>query len=173
MGRAARTRPRVHRKFCGTEGAAVNRTKKQTCAASCYEVGPGVWIHRPWDGCTTPMPEIPWPERTNAPCWHCGGDGVCDCISCFSVGAEYPKRARECTVCAWNALPDEEKQRLLDILGPKGAEARRLWQVCPKCGSGLITEIVQQKHCNACGVDGASRHMLQVSEAGAEKLLAQ
>ncbi len=23
-----------------------------TCAASCYEVEPGRWIHHPWDGCT-------------------------------------------------------------------------------------------------------------------------
>jgi hypothetical protein len=27
------------------------------CAASCYEVEPGRWIHHPWDGCLT---QIEW-----------------------------------------------------------------------------------------------------------------
>jgi ribosomal protein S27AE len=26
---------------------------------------------------------------------------------------------------------------------------------CPKCGSGLVVEIANQKHCNACGADFA------------------
>ena len=26
-----------------------------TCAATCYEVEPGVWLHHPWNGCETPV----------------------------------------------------------------------------------------------------------------------
>jgi len=32
---------------------AVIRNRPATCAASCYEVEPGRWIHHPWDGCVT------------------------------------------------------------------------------------------------------------------------
>lgn len=28
-------------------------SRPATCAASCYEVEPGRWIHHPWDGCVT------------------------------------------------------------------------------------------------------------------------
>jgi hypothetical protein len=24
-----------------------------TCSPDCYEIEPGIWIHRPWTGCTT------------------------------------------------------------------------------------------------------------------------
>ena len=29
-----------------------------TCSPECYEVAPGVWIHRPWTGCTTTKNEV-------------------------------------------------------------------------------------------------------------------
>ena len=29
------------------------RSRKPTCSLDCYEVEAGIWIHRPWTGCTT------------------------------------------------------------------------------------------------------------------------
>jgi hypothetical protein len=29
------------------------RSRLSTCSPQCYEVDTGVWIHRPWAGCTT------------------------------------------------------------------------------------------------------------------------
>ena len=29
------------------------RNRPATCSPDCYEVESGVWIHRPWTGCTT------------------------------------------------------------------------------------------------------------------------
>jgi hypothetical protein len=52
-----------------------------TCAASCYEVEPGRWIHRPWDGCKTTTPERK-PRTFKRACWHCGGTKVCTCLVC-------------------------------------------------------------------------------------------
>jgi putative DNA primase/helicase len=38
-----------------------------TCSTSCYEVEPGRWIHRPWDGCTSiEAPEIARGEGVEA-----------------------------------------------------------------------------------------------------------
>lgn len=49
------------------------------CALSCYEIEPGKWIHRPWDGCKTPMqsrePYVPSLA-------DCGCDGLV-CSRCF------------------------------------------------------------------------------------------
>lgn len=94
-----------------------------TCALSCYEIEPGNWIHRPWDGCKTPMresrePIIParadcgcagtvcsrcWlcaevhcrclPKTT---CWHCGGVGRCGCTACWR---RFAGEVAECVVC--------------------------------------------------------------------------
>jgi hypothetical protein len=51
-----------------------------TCAASCYEIEPGRWLHHSWDGCKTIPVSQPGPtvERT---CWHCGGKGKWQCIA--------------------------------------------------------------------------------------------
>jgi TubC N-terminal docking domain len=50
-----------------------------TCVSSCYEIGPGKWIHHPWDGCKTPVPsrEPYIPSRAD-----CGCDGPV-CSRCF------------------------------------------------------------------------------------------
>jgi hypothetical protein len=29
------------------------RNRPATCSLDCYEIERGVWIHRPWTGCTT------------------------------------------------------------------------------------------------------------------------
>ena len=94
-----------------------------TCAPTCHEIEPRKWIHRPWDGCTTPMPEwksvIPsqpdcgcdgeicprcWlcpnhchclPQGT---CWHCRGEGLCRCVVCEGA---------ECVACKGSGcIPD-------------------------------------------------------------------
>ena len=43
------------------EVLAVLKARPATCAATCYEIEPGRWVHRPWDGCTT----IPKPKAAN------------------------------------------------------------------------------------------------------------
>ena len=53
-----------------------------TCAATCYEIEPGRWVHHPWDGCRTVpafQPEKPVPQTE---CRHCNHAGVCDCPAC-------------------------------------------------------------------------------------------
>jgi hypothetical protein len=94
-----------------------------TCAPSCYEIGPGRWIHHPWDGCKTPMPEsvepiVPARADCGCPgtvcsrcwlcaevhcrclpktaCWHCGGGGRCGCVACWKSSAG---ETAECVVC--------------------------------------------------------------------------
>jgi len=101
-------------KSCVTRTLAVDVAKKETCAASCYELEPGVWIHRPWDGCTTPMPTSVVHHEL-APCQHCGGTKLCDCIACSG----------RCSSCAWNALLETQKQKELDRIGPKGSQRFR------------------------------------------------
>ena len=65
-----------------------------TCAPGCYEVEPGVWIHRPWDGCSTVEIEAGKPERrVRTTCWHCQGAKTCDCIACWNGGPG------ECVAC--------------------------------------------------------------------------
>jgi hypothetical protein len=50
-----------------------------TCALSCYEIEPGMWIHRPWDGCKTSVPALEpcVPSRAD-----CGCDGPV-CSRCY------------------------------------------------------------------------------------------
>src|SRR5215472_7975570 len=51
-------------------GPAMNRPA--TCSADCYQLEPGIWIHRPWTGCTTVKPETSGSEHKIAmTCWHC------------------------------------------------------------------------------------------------------
>lgn len=103
-GRSAHHRARYAKPTIYGHRTEVSLTKKETCAASCYEIAPGVWIHRPWDGCTTLIPEMPSQKLTSAACWHCGGSGECDCVSCGG----------KCAPCGWVALPEEEKRKRLD-----------------------------------------------------------
>lgn len=93
-----------------------------TCAFTCYEIEPGRWIHRPWDGCKTLIAESAEaiiPTRAdcgcNGPvcrrcwlcaehcrclakeiCWHCGGEGCCGCTACWKTHAGEVAR---CVVC--------------------------------------------------------------------------
>jgi virulence-associated protein VagC len=53
-----------------------------TCAASCYEIEPGRWIHHPWDGCQTPMPPTKPRQAAERACWHCQGARFCACSTC-------------------------------------------------------------------------------------------
>jgi hypothetical protein len=78
----------------GPEDWFQNEVRPLTCATTCYPIEPGVWIHHPWNGCTTPMPEY---ERPPLPlskeCWHCGGEGFCLCVTCSEDGGT------QCVVC--------------------------------------------------------------------------
>jgi hypothetical protein len=70
------------------------RTRPATCAASCYEVDPGRWIHHPWNGCTTVEPEAGGSQHKIAvTCWHCRGEKKCTCIACWQTGPG------ECVTC--------------------------------------------------------------------------
>ena len=71
---------------------SVLSSRPATCAATCYEVEPGVLIHRPWDGCSTVKPE-PSVQRVEVDCFHCRGSRRCDCISCWSSGPS------DCVAC--------------------------------------------------------------------------
>lgn len=62
------------------------RNRPATCAASCYEVEPGRWIHHPWDGCATPMPPQSEGRKVEAVCWHCAGVRRCGCSTCWQAG---------------------------------------------------------------------------------------
>src|SRR5215471_17850428 len=54
-----------------------------TCAPTCYQIERGCWIHRPWHGCTTPMP------LTIEPIIPAHADCGCDRLVC-----------RRCWLCA-------------------------------------------------------------------------
>ena len=65
-----------------------------TCAASCYGIEPGRWIHHPWDWCTTVKPEASGSQRKLAvTCWHCHGEKKCTCGSCWQA------RPGDCVTC--------------------------------------------------------------------------
>jgi TubC N-terminal docking domain len=65
------------------EVLAVLKARPATCAASCYEIEPGRWIHHPWDGCKTD-PQAPAAKAVERECWHCRGKGKCSCVACDS-----------------------------------------------------------------------------------------
>jgi hypothetical protein len=69
------------------------RSRPATCAASCYEIDAGRWIHHPWDGCTTIQPEVGELHKVQEMCWHCHGQKRCDCIACWQAGPS------ECVTC--------------------------------------------------------------------------
>lgn len=80
---------------------AVLSGRPATCSLTCYEIEPGKWIHQPWDGCETsltPQPEKP-PQRTESLCWHCGGSGQCNCISCGRFETIAVWKAGQCLPC--------------------------------------------------------------------------
>ena len=65
----------------------VLRNRPGTCSADdCYEVSPGVWVHRPWAGCTTIQPEADALRKVAVTCWHCQGEKRCVCMACWQAG---------------------------------------------------------------------------------------
>jgi hypothetical protein len=63
------------------------RSRPATCSPDCYEIEPGIWIHRPHKGCTTIKPEASDLRRKMAvTCWHCRGEKRCACIACWQAG---------------------------------------------------------------------------------------
>ena len=70
------------------------RSRPVTCAASCYEIDAGRWIHHPWNGCTTIQRKADAPlHKVQEPCWHCRGEKSCACIACRQAGPS------DCVVC--------------------------------------------------------------------------
>jgi hypothetical protein len=71
------------------------RGRPATCSSDCYELEPGIWIHRPHTGCTTIKPEASESRRkVSETCWHCRGEKRCACIACWQVGGP-----GECVTC--------------------------------------------------------------------------
>jgi hypothetical protein len=70
------------------------RSRPPSCSPHCYEVEPGVWIHRPWAGCKTckATPTAPGRE-VSVTCWHCKGERACGCSTCAPGSLS---KAREC-----------------------------------------------------------------------------
>lgn len=66
-----------------------------TCARTCYEIEPGRWVHRPWEGCRT-VPPTPAARRVDSECWHCNGSGKCRFMACRD---SYNGEAGECLPC--------------------------------------------------------------------------
>jgi len=69
-----------------------------TCAPSCYEIEPGRWVHRPWDGCKTSVasPPLKVTQKAEQTCRHCRGEGRCSCIVCWDARTHGPG---ECVRC--------------------------------------------------------------------------
>jgi hypothetical protein len=80
---------------------AVLSGRPAACSSTCYEIEPGRWIHRPWEGCKTRLtlqPEEPT-RKVESVCWHCGGAGECDCITCGRFEAHAIWKAGRCGPC--------------------------------------------------------------------------
>lgn len=70
------------------------RNRPATCSSHCYELEPGIWVHRPWTGCTTVQAESAQPQHKVAvTCWHCRGEKRCGCSACWQGGP------RDCVTC--------------------------------------------------------------------------
>jgi hypothetical protein len=118
-----------------------------TCAASCYEVEPGRWIHHPWDGCKTPfLPRAANPVPQSE-CRHCEGKGECDCPACTLRRTNEPT---PCSMCRW--------------------EDHRLWvaasrpEACWHCdGTGKCECIAcnSKEPCRTCGGSGKAAGWIQ------------
>ena len=68
------------------------RNRPATCSPDCYELEPGIWIHRPWTGCTTIKPEAESQRKVVVTC-HCRGQKKCGCSACWQGGP------RDCAAC--------------------------------------------------------------------------
>jgi hypothetical protein len=93
-----------------------------TCAASCYQIERGRTIHHPWAGCNTVVAQLVEPIVPTRPdcgcngpvcrqcwlcpehcqclpkglCWHCRGEGCCECTACRK---RYAGDVARCVVC--------------------------------------------------------------------------
>jgi hypothetical protein len=76
---------------------AALRNRPAMCAASCYEIEPGRWIHHPWDGCATVPSPRPAAGAQRA-CKHCDGTGECGCPACTLRRTSEPT---PCSMCRW------------------------------------------------------------------------
>jgi tubulysin polyketide synthase-like protein len=68
------------------------------CSPTCYEIEPGEWIHHPWDGCKTCLTlsrEKPL-QKVESVCWHCNGERVCPCSTCWNPATGGPS---DCAAC--------------------------------------------------------------------------
>ncbi|SRR6266851_3805075 len=73
---------------------ALRKNRPATCSLDCYELEPGIWIHRPHAGCTTIKPEAGSQHKVAATCWHCLGEEGCACSACWQTGGP-----GECVTC--------------------------------------------------------------------------
>ena len=93
---------------------AAIRERPASCVANCYEIEPGRWIHRSWDGCTTEPTPRPMEAARQTECKHCEGSGQCSCPACtlHRTGNPVP-----CLMCqpqkrqAWLAATRAENQK--------------------------------------------------------------
>jgi hypothetical protein len=73
----------------------VLRNRPATCSPDCYQFEAGIWVHRPWTGCTTIIPgAIDSRSKVGMTCWHCRGEKRCTCIACWQAGGP-----GECVTC--------------------------------------------------------------------------
>jgi TubC N-terminal docking domain len=92
---------------------ATLRNRPGTCAASCYEVEPGRWIHHPWDNCKT-IPSALAGRAAERECRHCDSVGECSCPACTLRRTEKPV---PCLMChpvdrqVWLAATRPKKER--------------------------------------------------------------
>lgn len=103
------------------------RSRPATCGSTCYEIGPGQWIHHPWDGCKT-MVTIQTPNPVpQEECRHCDGAGECSCPACTLRRTE---KVVPCCTCH-----PQERQVWLAASRPEG---------CIICkGTGKVPERIQ------------------------------
>lgn len=67
-----------------------------TCCPDCYEIEPGKWTHRPWNGCRTTEAATVEQRRVEVTCLYCQGSGRCGCITCWRGGIG---QEGECVAC--------------------------------------------------------------------------
>jgi hypothetical protein len=85
-----------------------------TCSPRCYEIEPGRWVHRAWDGCRTePIPR-PMEAAPQTECKHCGAAGQCSCPACTLHRTQHPVPCLTCQPLkrqAWLAATRAENQK--------------------------------------------------------------
>jgi hypothetical protein len=94
--KVSRDRQSADRQELENRSASIPSARAATCAASCYEIEPGRWIHHPWDNCVTSMPLQLERRKAEAVCWHCDGERRCPCSTCWAGGPG------ECIACRGN-----------------------------------------------------------------------